>query len=182
MTTQAPYASLSPELVLDALEAVDLRCDGRVLALNSYENRVYQIGVEDGTPVVVKFYRPQRWTDEAILEEHGFAAELAAQDIPVIAPLALGGRTLHRHAGFRFAVFARRGGHWPELGTAVDREWLGRTLGRIHGVGRAGRFWHRPRLSIEELGHRSRDLVLGGGWLPDYLAPKYERVTGDLLE
>ncbi len=93
MNTDTPYAELSPEAVLDALEALGFRCDGRVLALNSYENRVYQIGIEDGEPVVAKFYRPGRWSDAAILEEHAFAAELAAQEIPVVAPLA-GGRHL----------------------------------------------------------------------------------------
>ncbi len=178
----SPYASLSPELVLDALEAVDLRCDGRVLALNSYENRVYQIGIEDGPTIVVKFYRPGRWPDAAILEEHEFAAELAARDIPVIAPLRLAERSLHLHRDFRFAVFPRRGGHWPELGTVADREWMGRSLGRIHAVGRAGRFWHRPKLSIDELGRRARDFVLEGDWMPDYLAPKYARVTDELIE
>src|SRR5208283_3553199 len=118
MSLEAPYAELSPETVLDALEALDYRCDGRVLALNSYENRVYQIGIEDGEPLVAKFYRPGRWSDAAIREEHQFAAELAGQEIPVVAPLAYGGQTLHLHRGFRYAIFPRRGGRWPELGTA----------------------------------------------------------------
>src|SRR5580692_6382664 len=115
MTADAPYSDLSPETVLDALEAAGHRCDGRVLALNSYENRVYQIGIEDGTPVVAKFYRPARWTDAAIHEEHAFSLELAAQEIPVVAPLVKEGATLHVHRGFRYAVFPRRGGRWPEL-------------------------------------------------------------------
>ena len=102
---------------LDAIEAVGYRCDGRVLALNSYENRVYQIGIEDGEPVVAKFYRPGRWSDAAIREEHAFAGELAAQEIPVVAPLLRDGESLHVHRGFRYAVFPRRGGRWPELGT-----------------------------------------------------------------
>ncbi len=138
MSLDAPYAELSPETVLDALEALDFRCDGRVLALNSYENRVYQIGIEDGEPVVAKFYRPGRWSDAAIREEHAFAVELAAQEIPVVAPLSPHGETLHFHRGFRYAVFPRRGGRWPELGTADEREWVGRFLGRIHAVGRSG--------------------------------------------
>src|SRR5271169_5714616 len=105
MSSDTPYSNLSPELVLDAIEAVGFRCDGRVLALNSYENRVYQIGIEDGDPVVAKFYRPNRWTDAAIREEHAFAAELSAREIPVVAPLKPDGESLHVHQGFRYAVF-----------------------------------------------------------------------------
>jgi Ser/Thr protein kinase RdoA (MazF antagonist) len=187
MNVEAPYSELSPEVVLDALEAVGHPCDGRVLALNSYENRVYQIGIEGGDPVVAKFYRPGRWSDAAIREEHAFSAELAAQEIPVVAPLTRGGaggapESLHVHQGFRYAVFPRRGGRWPELGTPSDREWVGRFLGRIHGVGRAARFYDRRQLSAEELGRDARDFVLDGDWMPDYLAAKYADVTDELLE
>jgi len=187
MNDLAPYSELSPETVLDALEAVGYRCDGRVLALNSYENRVYQIGMEEGEPVVAKFYRPGRWSDAAIREEHAFSAELAAQEIPVIAPLQRAGadgapESLFSHRGFRYAVFPRRGGRWPELGTALDREWVGRFLGRIHGVGRAARFYERSALSVEDLGRRARDFVLDGDWMPDYLATKYADLTDELLE
>ncbi len=182
MSLEAPYAELSPEAVLDALEVLDFRCDGRVLALNSYENRVYQIGIEDGEPVVAKFYRPGRWSDAAIAEEHAFAAELAAQEIPVVAPLAPHGETLHFHRGFRYAVFPRRGGRWPELGLADEREWVGRFLGRIHAVGRSAPFRERTRLSALDLGRRARDFVLEGEWLPDSLADKYADLTDELLE
>jgi Ser/Thr protein kinase RdoA (MazF antagonist) len=182
MLNDAPYSELSPEMVLDAIEAVGHRCDGRVLALNSYENRVYQIGIEDGTPVVAKFYRPARWTDAAIREEHAFAGELAAQEIPVVAPLLRDGVSLHIHHGFRYAVFPRRGGRWPELGSTDDREWVGRFLGRIHAVGRAARFQERGRLSMEDLGRNARDFVLDGDWMPDYLAEKYADLTDTLLD
>lgn len=187
MNAGTPYSELSPEVVLDAIEAIGHPCDGRVLALNSYENRVYQIGIEGGEPLIAKFYRPGRWSDAAIREEHAFSAELAAQEIPVVAPLAQRGAaeaptSLHIHRGFRYAVFPRRGGRWPELGTAADREWVGRFLGRIHGVGRAGRFHDRKRLSVEELGRASRDFVLDGDWMPDYLATKYADLTDELLE
>src|SRR6202046_2788342 len=157
MNSDAPYSELSPETVLDAIEAVGHRCDGRVLALNSYENRVYQIGIEEGEPLLAKFSRPARGSDPAIREEHAFAGELAAQEIPVVAPLLRDGVSLHVHHGFRYAVFPRRGGRWPELGTAEDREWVGRFLGRIHGVGRAARFQDRARLSMDELGRKARD-------------------------
>ena len=181
-SSEAPYAELSPQTVLDAIEAVGHRCDGRVLALNSYENRVYQIGIEEGQPVVAKFYRPARWSDAAIREEHAFAGELAAQEIPVVAPLLRDGVSLHVHRGFRYAVFPRRGGRWPELGVSDDREWVGRFLGRIHAVGRAARFAERTRLSMEDLGRKARDFVLDGAWMPDYLATKYADVTDELLD
>ncbi|HXP65260.1 MAG TPA: serine/threonine protein kinase [Steroidobacteraceae bacterium] len=182
MSREAPYSELSPETVLDAIEALGFHCDGRALALNSYENRVYQVGIEDSSPLVAKFYRPGRWTDAAIREEHTFAEELAAQEIPVVAPLRQGGETLHSHHGFRYAVFPRRGGRWPELGTSDEREWVGRFLGRIHAVGRAARFHDRGTLSMEELGLEARDFVLDGDWMPDYLATKYAEVTDELLE
>jgi Ser/Thr protein kinase RdoA (MazF antagonist) len=182
MSTQTPYADLSPEAVLDAVEELGFRCDGRVLALNSYENRVYQIGIEDGEPLVAKFYRPGRWSDAAIREEHAFAAELNTQEIPVVAPLVVGGETLHLQRGFRYAVFPRRGGRWPELGTTDERQWVGRFLGRIHAVGRSAAFRERAQLSVEELGRESRDYVLDGEWLPDYLAPKYADLTDELLD
>jgi Ser/Thr protein kinase RdoA (MazF antagonist) len=182
MSVEAPYAELSPETVLDAIEAVGFRCDGRVLALNSYENRVYQVGVEDSDPVVAKFYRPGRWTDASIREEHAFAAELTAQEIPVVAPLSRDGQSLHFHRGYRYAVFPRRGGRWPELGTANEREWVGRFLGRIHAVGRAAPFRERAELSIQDLGRGARDFVLEGEWMPDYLADKYADLTDTLLE
>jgi len=181
MIKDAPYSELSPEAVLDALETAGFRCDGHVLALNSYENRVYQIGLEEGDPVVAKFYRPGRWSDAAIREEHDFALELAAQEIPVVAPLTRDGNSLHVHRGFRYAVFPRRGGRWPELGTSDEREWVGRFLGRIHAVGRAARFAHRPRLNLEDLGRKARDEVLAGDWMPDYLADKYADVTEEIL-
>jgi len=182
MRPETPYANLSPDMVLAAIDAAGYCADGRVLALNSYENRVYQVGIEAGDPLVAKFYRPGRWTDAAILEEHAFARELAALEIPVVAPLDLAGVTLHAHAGFRYALFPRRGGRWPELGTADDRQWLGRFLGRIHQAGRAAAFAHRSRLEVGELGRKSRDFLLRGRWLPDYLAPKYEALTEALIE
>jgi Ser/Thr protein kinase RdoA (MazF antagonist) len=182
MSNDAPYSDLSPETVLDAIEALGVRCDGRVLALNSYENRVYQVGIEEGPPLIAKFYRPRRWSDAAILEEHAFALELAAQEIPVVAPLEPLGRSLHVHNDYRYAVFPRRGGRWPELGTRDEREWVGRFLGRIHAVGRTAAFRARGSLDVHQLGRQARDDVLDGGWMPDYLAAKYEEVTDELLE
>src|SRR3989337_1348515 len=158
MTAPAPYAGLTPETVLDALQVAGLRGDGRLLALNSYENRVYQVWLEDGGSVVAKFYRPGRWSDAQILEEHAFVQELAAREIPAVAPLALEGRTLNAHAGFRFAVFPRRGGRTPELEDAETLRWLGRFIGRIHAVGASRDFAARPALDAQSFGPVPPDL------------------------
>ena len=159
MDSRHPYSALTPDCALDALETTGLRADGRLLALNSYENRVYQMGVEDADPVVVKFYRPARWTDDAILEEHAYTRELADAEIPVVAPLALGGATLHQHAGFRFAVYPKQGGRMPEFDRAGTLARMGRFLGRIHAVGRRAAFVHRPVLDRETFGVASRDFL-----------------------
>jgi len=179
----APFANLSPDLIVDAVEAAGFPSDGRVLALGSYENRVFQVGLEDAEPVVVKFYRPGRWSDAAIAEEHDFARELAAAEIPVVAPLALslGEGPVPVFGGFRFAVYPRRGGQWPELGNADDRQWIGRFLGRIHAVGAARRFEHRPRLSPEAMGREAVDFLLDGEFVAEYIAHRYEQVTEELL-
>jgi Ser/Thr protein kinase RdoA (MazF antagonist) len=166
--------------VLAALESVGIACTGSILALNSYENRVYQLGTDDGF-VVAKFYRPARWSDAAILEEHEFSLALAAREIPVVPPLALHGRTLHEHAGYRFAVFERRGGRWPELATKDERVWMGRFLGRIHALGAAQRFVARPTLSIRRLGHESVAEIMAGNWVPAHLTQSYRSIAADVL-
>jgi Ser/Thr protein kinase RdoA (MazF antagonist) len=150
--------------------------------LNSYENRVYQIGIEAEAPLIAKFYRPGRWPDAAIWEEHGFALELAAAEIPMVPPLVHDGRTLFEHEGFRFAIFERRGGRWPELGTRTEREWMGRFLGRLHMVGRRQHFRHRDRMEVERLGDDSRNYLLDEGWIPPHLEEAYDSLTSDLLE
>jgi Ser/Thr protein kinase RdoA (MazF antagonist) len=185
-----PYSRLTPDVVLNALEAVGLPCDGRLLALNSYENRVYQVGVEtDGDPgnprpgaVVAKFYRPERWSDAQILEEHAFARELAGAEIPVVEPIVFGGRTLLEAEGFRLAVFPRRGGRAPELEDRDTLEWLGRFIGRIHAVGGAGRFEHRPRLDIESFGVEPRDFLLASGFIPAELREAWKEAASRALE
>jgi Ser/Thr protein kinase RdoA (MazF antagonist) len=177
-----PYYRLDPDTVIAAVESVGLICDGRQLALNSYENRVYQVGIEEGTPVVTKFYRPGRWTDEQILEEHEFSLQLADAEIPLIAPSQINGQTLHQHDGFRFAVFPRRGGHAPELDDRETLKWLGRFLGRIHAVGARQPFRHRPALTAEFFGHDSIATVLDGNWLPPHLEPAFESLSADLMQ
>ena len=177
-----PYSRLTPDVVLNALESVGLMCDGRQLALNSYENRVYQVGIEDLTPVVAKFYRPQRWSDAQIGEEHAFALELAEHEVPVVAPLEFSGRTLNEFDGFRFAVFPRRGGRAPELEDRNTLEWLGRFIGRIHATGRVRAFAHRPALDIASFGTEPRDFLLASDFIPPDLREAWKSVADLALE
>ncbi len=182
MTAPAPYAGLTPETVLDALQLAGLRGDGRLLALNSYENRVYQVWLEDGGSVVAKFYRPGRWSDAQILEEHAFVQELAAREIPAVAPLALEGATLNAHAGYRFAVFPRRGGRTPELEDKETLRWLGRFIGRIHAVGATRAFAARPALDPETFGREPRDWLLEQGFVPADLREAWQSAAALALE
>jgi len=179
----APYAGLTPDTLLDALEGVGLAVDGRLLALNSYENRVYQVGIEDAPPVVAKFYRPARWSDDEILEEHAFVLELARHELPVVAPLVFAdAATLHSHAGFRFAVYPRRGGRAPEFGDATTLEWMGRFIGRIHAIGATRRFEQRPALDIASFGDASRDYLDHHRFLPEDLVPAWSSVVAQALD
>jgi len=155
-----PFETLTPDAVLDALDSVGLRGDGRLTALSSYENRVYQVQLEDGGAVVAKFYRPGRWSDTQIQEEHDFAAELMAAEVPAIGPLALGGQTLHHFGGFAFSVSPRRGGRAPELDDGEVLEWIGRFLARIHTVGAARPFASRPTLGVQSFGTESMQWLL----------------------
>ncbi|MDR2875738.1 MAG: serine/threonine protein kinase [Methylobacillus sp.] len=177
-----PYAPLTPDFILNALESIGLACDGRQLALNSYENRVYQIGVEDAPPVIAKFYRPERWSDAAILEEHAYTRQLAEAEIPIVAPIITQGKTLHSHENFRFAIFPRHGGRAPELGDPETLEWLGRFIGRIHAVGAIEDFQHRPTLDIRSFGVESRDFLLNNHFIPPDLQAAYHSVSAEALE
>jgi Ser/Thr protein kinase RdoA (MazF antagonist) len=201
------YAQLGPDTVLDGVESLGMRADGRLIALNSYENRVYQVWLEQtsgavlgeaipveggqrdavagnaGKDVVVaKFYRPERWSDAQILEEHAFTLELAEREIPVVAPLVINGATLHTHAGFRFTLFPRWGGHTPEFDHGDTLEWMGRFLGRIHAVGALEPYQYRPALDIDSLGVRSIETLSGGDWLPDDLRPIWQGVAAQAMD
>jgi Ser/Thr protein kinase RdoA (MazF antagonist) len=178
----APYQDLTPDTILSAVEASGRLTDGSMLALNSYENRVYQIGIQDQKPLIAKFYRPARWSDAAILEEHAFLMELAEAEIPVVAPLAdAGDNTLMSHGGYRFSLFPRQGGRAPDLERPEQLEWLGRFLGRLHTVGAVRRFEHRARMDVQALGCAPREFILQSRFLPPELAPRYREVTELLL-
>ena len=165
-----PYAALTPDVVLDALDAMGLRGDGRLTALSSYENRVYLVHLEQSyqghASVVAKFYRPQRWSDAQILEEHGFAAELMQAEVPMVGPLVVDGRTLHHHAGFAFSVSPRRGGRTPELDDFEVLEWIGRFLARIHSVGAQRGFTARGRITVAGFAREPRDWLVAHQCIP----------------
>jgi Ser/Thr protein kinase RdoA (MazF antagonist) len=177
---QATYATLSPDVVLEAVEAAGFVTDGRLLALASYENRVYQVGLEDAAPLVAKFYRARRWSDAAIAEEHAFALELAAAELPVVAPLRVGGRTLLEYAGFRYALYPRRGGRAPELESADHLAWMGRLLARLHGVGARARFRERGAIDTDTFIRAAARAVLASELLPERLHAIYRRRTDEL--
>ncbi|MEO8937547.1 MAG: serine/threonine protein kinase [Burkholderiaceae bacterium] len=177
-----PYATLTPERVLDAIESIGERCDGRLLTLNSYENRVYLVGLDDGSQCVAKFYRPERWTDAQILEEHRFVDALAAREVPVVpARIDEAGASLHSHDGFRFALFDRRGGRAPEIESRDTREWLGRFIGRIHALGAATNYIERPALDITTFGFESRDWIVAHRIVPAPLDAVWVGVVGQAL-
>ena len=178
---QTDFAHLTPECVLDAIDALGFVSSGRLLALNSYENRVYQAGIEEGAPLVAKFYRPLRWSDAAILEEHQFVAELVEQEIPVVSALLIQNLTLHAFNGYRYAVFPRHAGRAPELDHPGVLEWLGRFIGRIHAVGARKPYQVRPAINVQTYGQASRDFLLANNFIPaDLLAP-YQTTCAQLL-
>jgi len=172
-----PYAGLTPDLVLDAVAACGLWPDGRLLALNSYENRVWQVGIEDEAPVIAKFYRPGRWSDAAILEEHAFARELADDEVPMVAPLVFDGRSLLQHGGYRYALSPRRGGRAPSLESREQLEWLGRLLARLHAVGARRPFAQRGMLDRATLIAQPMQAVLTSPLLAAHLHGAYRNAA-----
>ena len=193
--SETPFADLDPEAVLDALDALGLFGDGRLIQLNSYENRVIQVYLESGDVVVPKFYRPGRWSDAQILEEHSFSAELAAAEIPVVGPLtlqvgasprrpvSLSGEpaTLAHSMGQRYSVSPRRSGRAPELEDGATLEWIGRFIGRMHAVGSTRPFLHRGRLDADTYGLAPRDFLLGHDWLPPEVLPRWRAAVHTAL-
>ncbi len=176
------FAELTPDDVLHSLEALGFDCDGRLLALNSYENRVYRVGIESGPALVAKFYRPGRWDDAAILEEHEFSRELATLDVPVVAPLEIDGRTLHKQGHFRLSVSPCHGGRSPDLDNTELLGQLGRLVARIHLHGETAPFRHRPTIDIDSFGYRSSEYLLERQFIPAELESVYEGIAEHLFE
>ena len=181
MTLEHDYNALEPEIILRAVDSAGYQTSGRMLALNSYENRVYRIELEQGAPLVAKFYRPDRWSDEAIAEEHAFARELASEEIPVVAPLVFDGETLLQSGGYRFSLYPLQGGRWPDLEYTEDMIWMGRFIARIHVVGRRQTFGHRQSISIERLGSEAVEYLLSNNFIPAHLETAYQSLADDLL-
>ena len=178
-----PFSNLSPDMVIDAVESSGVISDARVLALNSYENRVYQVGIEDSEPIIAKFYRPQRWTTAQILEEHDFSLELAELEIPLVPPIKNAeGLSLLEFEGFRFALFERKGGHPPEFDNLDNLLVMGRFLGRMHQAGAIHDFQTRNTLSIELFAEKSASFLLEHDFLPSDLSAAYESLAKDLIE
>ncbi len=175
-----PYSHLTPELILAAIESVGFQCTGGLSSLNSYENRVYQVGIEDSEPLIAKFYRPHRWSPAAIIEEHQFAIKLAEQEIPVVAPISYQQNTLHYYQEYHFALFPRVSGRALELDNLDHLEWMGRFLGRIHAVGACDTFIHRPRLDTETLGHIPFQFLLKD-FFPEHIQSKLSETIKPLL-
>lgn len=179
---ETPFHGLTPDRILDVVETFGVQGDGRILTLNSYENRVYQIGLVDSPPLIAKFYRPGRWSNEAILEEHRYVAELAEREIPVVPPLTIDGVTLLQAEGHRIALYARQPGRAPELLERNTLEWMGRFLGRIHAVGALESYRARPTLDIDTFGHEPRAYLLEGDFIPDELRRVWDGVSAQALE
>jgi Ser/Thr protein kinase RdoA (MazF antagonist) len=182
LSTTHPFETLTPDQVLDALETVGLRGDGRLTALSSYENRVYQVQLEDGSAVVTKFYRPGRWSDAQIQEEHDFTRELESAEVPAVGPMLLDGASLHHFGGFAFSVCPRRGGRGPELDDGEVLEWIGRFLARFHGVGAATAFRHRPALNLQTFGEDSRNWLLDNERVPLDVQARWADVSRQALD
>ena len=181
-TTNHPFDQLTPDFLMDAVESQGYRCDCRILTLNSYENRVYQVGIEDRAPLIAKFYRPERWSVAQILEEHDFTLDLAAQELPVVAPLRNeNNETLHQYQGFRFSLSPSKGGHSPELDNLEHLLIIGRLLSRIHSLGASRPFIERPTLDSQSFGHECTAFIADNFIPPEY-KESYQSLTRDLLQ
>jgi Ser/Thr protein kinase RdoA (MazF antagonist) len=182
MANPHPFETLTPDFIMQAIETEDYLCDGRNLALNSYENRVYQVGIEDAQPIIAKFYRPDRWTDAQILEEHSFSYELEQQELPIVTPLKnKAGDSLHHFQDFRFSLFLRKGGHAPELDHRDNLSILGRLLGRMHLIGARTKFQHRPSINIQNYGYDSAQFI-SQHFIPAGLKTAYDSLAADVLK
>ena len=175
------YTDLTPETILSAVESLGFETSGRLLALNSYENRVYRCDLEQGGAIIAKFYRPGRWSDEALQEEHQFSLDLAEQEIPVVAPIVKDDKTKFEFDGYRFSIFPLRGGRWPDLETRDDLNWMGRFIARIHNVGRASTFKHRHNIEINRMGNEPADYLQTNNFIPGHLEVAYQTLVDDLL-
>jgi len=184
-TPSHDFAALNPDLIIDSVESLGLQSDARIFALNSYENRVYQIGMEDTAPygpkIIGKYYRPNRWSNEQIQEEHDFTTELAQLEIPVVAPLQFNQQSLLTYNNYRFSLYPQKGGRTAELDNPEHLEWIGRFLGRIHLAGASQSFNSRPAISVQDFAINSAQFLLDNNFIPDYLLEAYQTLSDDLI-
>ncbi len=181
MNQMTDYTGLGPDVILQAVDALGFETSGRMLALNSYENRVYRVELEAGKPLVAKFYRPQRWSDAALLEEHAFAQELVDAEIPVVPPLVIENVSLHNYEGYRYALYPLQGGRWPELNQQDDLIWCGRFIARIHAIGKRHAFAQRGDISIARMAIDTSRYLIEQNFIPDYLQQAYHSLSADLI-
>ena len=179
--TSESYSQLDPDTIINAVESLGYLSDQRILALNSYENRVYQIGIEEQNPVIAKFYRPGRWSDEMIQEEHNFTLELANNNIPVVAPVVIDEQTLFKYKEYRFAVYPRFGGYAPELDNPDHLLHLGRILAQLHNIGETKKFIYRPEINIDDFVIKPAKFLLENGFIPAYVEESYSTLIDDLI-
>jgi len=183
---QTPYQDLSPEWVLAATEKIAGRATGALFAMNSYENRVYDVALEEGNPlgksVVVKFYRPHRWSSAAIREEHMFTLEMQNYEVPVVAPIVFEGETLFEHEGYLYALFPKKGGRPFEPQTDEDLRQLGRLLARVHNIGAMAKFQHRPSLNVQTFGYNNLDYLKTSDKVPENMRQAVIAIAEHVLE
>lgn len=180
--TAFSFAQLNPVLILDALESLGIRVESGLLALNSYENRVYQFIAEDSKRYVVKFYRPQRWNKAQLLEEHSFSLELALHDVPVVAPMLINGHSLHHYQDYSFALFESVGGRQFEVDNLEQVQWMGRFIGRIHQVSKSSQFMHRPQISTDEYLHQPAKELQTSALIPSGLQKPFFTILHQVIE
>ncbi|QOL26193.1 serine/threonine protein kinase [Thalassotalea sp. LPB0316] len=176
------FSSLSPDVMLDAIEQLGIFVESGLLPLNSYENRVYQFHDEDKIKYVTKFYRPQRWSIEQIQEEHDFALELEAQELPIVAPLVIDGQSLFEHQGYHFALYPCRGGRIFEVDNLDQLEWMGRFIGRIHAISQKSAFVHRPAFNSQEFLLDAQQTILTSEFVPLSLKTAFETILAQVIE
>lgn len=183
MKNPADYSSLGPDQILEAVESQSFPVDGRLLEMNSFENRVYEVGLVEGSPIIVKFYRPNRWSEAAIREEHAFSLSLDEREIPLVPPLkGPTGDTLFESCGYRYALFQRRGGRPPDFESQDQLRQLGRFVGRLHAVGRERPYQHRPALNDQTFGSDCSAFLLENDFIPSELRQVYESLSTDLMQ
>ena len=181
--SEQDYYNLTPDAVLDAIESTGIQLDGSMLTMNSYENRVYRVRDVDGKPLVAKFYRPNRWSDQQIAEEHDFSQQLSDAEIPVVAPLKITlGQSLLYWESYRFSLFECHGGRAPELDDENHLLWLGRYMARIHNVGEITSFKERPTINCETFGHQCLSFLMQGSHIPSSIQLAYETIALQVLE